>query len=84
MSYLHINAPSPAFESCVVIDCPTCERQRRAFCAYYEWYGPTVICAGCGETWNDGYRAERPFCRDWRKTSREHAIRNLERIGVKA
>lgn len=84
MSYLHINAPSPAFESCIVIDCPTCERPRRAFCAYYEWYGPSVTCAGCGERWDDGYQAKRPFARGWRDQARKRAIQNLARIGVKA
>ena len=84
MATVHINAPRTVEEACNVDYCPTCERPRRMFVAYYEWYGANVTCAGCGETWNDGYRAERPFCPGWRRTSREHAIRNLARIGVKA
>lgn len=54
------------------------------FSRYFEWYGASVTCAGCGEEWHDGQRAERPFCPGWRKQNREYAINNLARIGVKA
>lgn len=84
MQIVHIHVPQPIFESCIVIDCPTCQRQRRAFCAYYEWYGATVICAGCGDEWHDGCMAERPFTPGWRQRQRDRAVRSLERIGAKA
>lgn len=84
MSFVHIHAPAAMDERCVVVDCPTCERPRRMFSRYFEWYGASVTCAGCGEEWHDGQRAERPFCPGWRKQNREYAINNLARIGVKA
>jgi hypothetical protein len=34
----------------------------------FVWYGPTISCCACGETWNDGYRY-RPFERGWRKSA---------------
>ncbi|VUD67796.1 hypothetical protein UKMH10_5559 [Burkholderia pseudomallei] len=54
------------------------------FVRYFEWYGQSVTCAGCGEEWQDGYQSERPLMRGWRKKNIQYAIRNLERIGVKA
>jgi len=84
MPDLHIHAPAPIAERIVVIDCPTCERPRRAFSLYFEWYGASLTCAGCGERWEDGGRGERPFQRSWRDESRRWAIRNIERIGGKA
>ena len=33
----------------------------------YEYYGPDLTCCGCGERWQDGEMAERPFCPGWRK-----------------
>jgi hypothetical protein len=84
MTYVHIHAPLPVETCCIVIDCPTCQRQRRALCRYYEWYGATVICAGCGDTWNDGEMEYRPFAPGWRRKSIEHARRELAAIGAQA
>lgn len=81
---LHIHAPAPAKEECAVIDCPTCQRPRRMFVRFFEWYGAQVTCAGCGEEWNDGERGERPFMPGWRTKNRRYAIANLARIGVPA
>lgn len=83
-SVIHIHAPLPVEEKCVVIDCPTCDRPRRAFAAFYEWYGATVTCAGCGEQWADGERVPRPFYRNWRADNRAMAIRHLGRLGLPA
>ncbi|MBR8182159.1 hypothetical protein KDW54_07090 [Burkholderia ambifaria] len=83
-SFVHIHAPEPVEERCQVDFCPTCERPRRMFISYFEWYGATVTCAGCGEEWQDGYRSERPLMPGWRKQNIQRAIRNLARIGVKA
>jgi hypothetical protein len=84
VSLLHVHAPKPVATRCHVIECLTCERPRRMLCRYYEWYGATVVCAGCGETWNDGERQERPFAPGWRKKSIERARGALASIGVQA
>lgn len=84
MTYVHIRAPKPVDVRCIVIDCPTCQRRRRAICKFYEWYGASVTCAGCGDSWNDGEMEERPFARGWRRKSIEHARRELAAIGVNA
>ena len=81
---IHINAPRPTDVCCVIIDCPTCERPRRAIAKFYEWYGASVACAGCGDRWNDGEMEERPFMPGWRKVGREYARRELAKIGVQA
>lgn len=83
-NFVHIHAPAPIEETCQVDFCPTCERPRRMFVRYFEWYGATVTCAGCGEKWHDGERGERPLAPGWRKQNIQYAIRNLARIGVKA
>ncbi|MBR8029334.1 hypothetical protein KDX27_28545 [Burkholderia cenocepacia] len=83
-NFVHIHAPAPVEETCQVNLCPTCERPRRMFVRYFEWYGATVTCAGCGEEWQDGYQSERPLMCGWRKQNIQYAIRNLDRIGVKA
>ena len=84
MTYVHIHAPAPVETCCCIKDCPTCLRPRRMLVRYYEWYGATVICAGCGECWNDGEMEHRPFARGWRKKSIEHARAELAKIGVRA
>ncbi|PXX41134.1 hypothetical protein NA66_1001744 [Burkholderia pyrrocinia] len=81
---IHIHAPKPFEESCQCNFCPTCQRMRRMFVSYYEWYGARMICAGCGDQWDDGEMCPRPFERGWRKSMIQFAIRNLARIGVKA
>lgn len=84
MSIVHVHAPRPSSVSCVVLTCPTCERPRRFLVRYYDWYGASKICAGCGDTWHDGEREERPFARGWRQKSIEYARAELTKIGVQA
>ncbi|MBY4721014.1 MULTISPECIES: hypothetical protein [Ralstonia] len=81
---LHIHAPSPIDERCVVLDCPTCLRPRRMFSRYFEWYGASLTCAGCGEEWADGEMLERPFMVGWRDKNRRWAVNQLARIGIQA
>ena len=81
---LHIHAPEPDVRECVVIDCPTCERQRRAYAAHTPWYGWDITCAGCGDQWQDGEMSERPFAPGWRRKNIEYARRKLSAIGVPA
>jgi len=83
MTAVHIHAP-PATSFCGVNDCPTCKRPRRMLGQFVEWYGTTWTCAGCGDSWQDGYRGERPFAPGWRRQSIEFAREQLARIGVKA
>ena len=82
--HIHIHAPQPVKTCVTVNNCPTCERPRKMLVRYYEWYGATVICAGCGETWHDGEREERPFAPGWRRKSIERARSVLTSIGVQA
>lgn len=53
-----------------ILDCPTC-KQRRRFAGFDSppWYGITLTCCACGDTWTDGERMERPFARGWRVKS---------------
>ena len=83
MTGLHIHAP-PVETFCAVNACPTCERPRRMLGEFAEWYGTTWTCAGCGDSWQDGERGERPFAPGWRKRSIERACKKLSAIGVPA
>jgi hypothetical protein len=51
---------------------------------FAERYGTTWTCCGCGDSWQDGERGERPFAPGWRKRSIEHARRELAKIGIQA
>ncbi len=53
--------------------CPTC-RGRRRFAGHLSlWYGATITCCGCGDTWSAGERQVRPTHRGWRQESRARA-----------
>lgn len=49
--------------------CPTCKQRRRFAVSDELWYGRRQTCCGCGDTWTDGQRNPRPFCRGWRVTA---------------
>lgn len=83
MTYIHIHAPKGEHFA-QVNDCPTCKRPRRMLGWFVEWYGVTWTCAGCGDSWTDGQRAERPFAPGWRRRRIEHARKQLASIGVQA
>lgn len=53
----------------MVKHCPTCGTNRRFGGFYQHWYGLTLTCCTCGETWTDGEQHPRPFARGWRKQS---------------
>lgn len=72
-AYVHIHAPSADMVRLHRRDCPTCERRRYFVAAHYEWYGWDLTCLWCGDTWQDGYRRERPFARGWREKSKASA-----------
>jgi len=82
VSHVHVSWTRYSRTECVVIDCPTCERQRRASAQFQEWYGWTTTCAGCGDQWMDGEMGERPFARGWRRQNIERARAVIESIGL--
>lgn len=59
--------------------CPECgdgQQDRRAIIRWDgAWYGTTTYCE-CGDYWQDGWRAPRPFARYWRRD----AQREFERM----
>lgn len=71
---VHICQPATVtFRS--VRHCPTCGRRRRFVGVAAVWYGATWTCLGCGDSWGDGERIERPFARGWRQRSIDIARR---------
>ena len=65
---LHIHRPK-TFNWRTNRHCPTCERRRWFLASHAIWYGTTLTCLGCGDTWTDGERHERPFAPAWRERS---------------
>lgn len=61
-----------------VLSCPTCKRRRRFAWSEAAWYGATVTCCSCGDSWTNGERHERPFRRGWRKEAAAQARRIWE------
>lgn len=49
-----------------MLHCPTCKQRRRFAGRDYTWYGPTITCCGCGDSWSNGERHDRPRRRGWR------------------
>ncbi len=59
-----------------ILPCPVCERPRRHVESWGGvWYGPTLTCCGCGDSWTDGELHPRPFQRAWRKEAIIRALR---------
>jgi hypothetical protein len=65
-----------------VMQCPTCDKRRR-FAGFDggPYYGPTMTCLGCGDSWSCGERLDRPFKRSWRIEAIAKAKRAWERAG---
>lgn len=58
----------PSFPIRRILTCPTEGRRRRmAGRDHGPYYGPTLTCLGCGDSWSCGERLERPFRRAWRR-----------------
>jgi hypothetical protein len=56
-----------AFEWRRIGMCWTEGKRRRFYVSQSSlWYSPTWVCLGCGDSWSDGERGERPFYRNWR------------------
>jgi hypothetical protein len=47
--------------------CPICKTRRRMLVEDEVWYGTTVTCCHCGDSWQDGELSLRPARRGWRK-----------------
>ena len=56
-----------------ITHCSTCNRRRRFAGLDAPWYGVTWTCCGCGDSWADGERLQRPFRRGWRAEAKKHA-----------
>lgn len=50
-----------------VLLCPTCAQRRRMAGHLALWYGATLTCLGCGDTWTDGEMHPLPFKPRWRE-----------------
>lgn len=50
-----------------IFRCPTCKTRRRMLAQDEAWYGMTVTCCHCGDSWQDGELCPRPRMRGWRK-----------------
>lgn len=61
-----------------ILHCPTCDRRRRMVMLTdaNPYYAPTLTCCGCGDSWGEEGRFERPFARAWRTraTARARAL----------
>jgi hypothetical protein len=84
MTYVHIYAPPVASRFVRLNRCPTCDRDRRMLGEYWEWYGTTWTCLGCGDRWADDERLERPFCAGWRQMNVRRARAAVEKMGMRA
>lgn len=65
-----------------VATCPTCKRRRRFSAIEAAWYGSIWTCCACGDSWGDGERMPRPFCRGWRTKAAARA-RCTWQVGVR-
>jgi hypothetical protein len=73
MNIIHISFVNYSEVLIRSLDCPTCKRKRFMVVAHTPWHGTDLVCLRCGERWEDGARADRPFERGWRKKSIEEA-----------
>ena len=77
MGNLHICRPIEERREVREMACPTCEAVTPQLCSFYEWYGWSVTCIGCGDRWQDGEMCPRPFAPRWRKMSIQDALARL-------
>lgn len=50
-----------------ILRCPTCKATRRMLVHDEVWYGATITCCHCGDSWQDGELYPRPCRRGWRR-----------------
>ncbi|MFD8469042.1 hypothetical protein ACFV10_28540 [Streptomyces cyaneofuscatus] len=58
---------APRFPIRRILRCATCKTRRRMLVVDNGWYGTSITCCHCGDTWQDGERALRSNKRGWRK-----------------
>lgn len=61
--------------------CPTCDGWT-IVATFYDaspWYSPATTCLSCGDSWSDGWLAERPFRPRWRAERIASVLKSLER-----
>ena len=71
-SKIHINFVKPEDLQIKRHDCPTCKKSRFMVLYFEEWYGASLTCLKCGESWCGGEMRPRPFQRGWRKEAVRH------------
>jgi hypothetical protein len=72
----------PSFPIRRILNCPTEGRRRRmAGIDGGPYYGPSLTCLGCGDSWSCGERHERPFQRAWRAKAIASAKRAWDEAG---
>jgi hypothetical protein len=72
----------PSFPIRRILTCPTEGRRRRmAGRDHGPYYGPTITCLGCGDSWSCGEMLDRPFKRAWRKEAIAAAKRAWDEAG---
>jgi len=62
----HVYAPGPDLVWLERRRCPTCQKQRWFVCWHTPRLGQDAVCVQCGDHWQDGELAPRPFERNWR------------------
>jgi hypothetical protein len=68
ITLVHVNRPPQGVTGRRVLLCPTCKRRRRFVQSFMgAYYSDHVTCCGCGDSWCEGLRLERPFSRGWRR-----------------
>lgn len=72
----------PSFPIRRILTCPTEGRRRRmAGRDHGPYYGPTITCCGCGDSWSCGELLARPFRKAWRKDAIAKAKRAWDEAG---
>ncbi|WP_329308384.1 hypothetical protein [Streptomyces microflavus] len=65
-----------------ITSCPTCKQRRRMAGRDALWYGPTLTCCTCGDSWTCGEMHDRPFRRAWRTEAAAKARRTWTEAGA--
>jgi hypothetical protein len=64
-----VNMPDNRYLRKTIVRCPVCECMTEMVARHEAYYGTTLSCCRCGDSWGDGERYPRPFARGWRKAA---------------
>lgn len=64
---IHINWASDKFLRKRYMRCPSCQCTTEMVVRHEAYYGLTAYCCRCGDSWQDGEMAARPFAPGWRR-----------------